>query len=262
MISTREKNYFKILEIDASTPENDIRKAFRKLSVTKHPDKIGKQGEQEYHDIVRAYDVLRDPEARKEYEKLLVEGVPFSDQYYGRYAHKYGAPDADVRYVILGLLVFVSVAQYGNQYYKHVTYHEYAKKTFRYQQALKVREHERKINKKKAKKGGQEDDEEEEEEGGPAVIIRGAEKPQIKDVILVKLALSPYYITRAAYNLGIWAKQGFPKNEIDADTLAREQAGMDEDEWEEHKQKYEENKQRMMESNRYKRYKRWLKKQS
>jgi hypothetical protein len=73
--------------------------------------------------------------------------------------------------------------------------------------------------------------------------------------------LSPYYITRAAYNFGIWAKQGFPKIEIDADTLAREQAGMDEDEWEEHKQKYEENKQRMMESNRYKRYKRWLKKQ-
>jgi hypothetical protein len=75
------------------------------------------------------------------------------------------------------------------------------------------------------------------------------------------LALSPYYITRALYRFGVWAAQGFPKMEVDADALARERMGMDEDEWVEHKQKYEEGRQRMLESNRYKRYKRWMKKQ-
>ena len=82
-----------------------MRKSFRKLSVIKyetqlqkiethlsqltpvlylltlvcrHPDKVGKGGEQEYLDIVRAYDVLRDPDARKEYEQLLREGIKTS----------------------------------------------------------------------------------------------------------------------------------------------------------------------------------------
>lgn len=41
----------------------------------RHPDKVGKQGEQAYLDMVRAYDVLRDPESRKEYEQLLREGL-------------------------------------------------------------------------------------------------------------------------------------------------------------------------------------------
>ena len=48
---------------------------------------------------------------------------------------------------------------------------------------------------------------------------------------------------------------------MDEDTLAREKMGMDEEEWEEEKQRSEERKGRMMDSNRYKRYKRWLKKQ-
>lgn len=122
---------------------------------------------------------------------------------------------------------------------------------------INTRLQQKKNNKKNVSKHQEED---EEEEDAPEVIIHGAEKPQVRDVIAVKLVLLPFYTARAIYRIGVWASQGFPKLEVDEDELARERMGMDEDEWEMEKAKAEANRQKMLDSNRYKRYKRWLKK--
>lgn len=72
--------------------------------------------------------------------------------------------------------------------------------------------------------------------------------------------LSPFLITRALYRIVKWAAQGFPALEVDEDEVARQKMGMDEEEWEEEKMRMEERKEKFMESNRYKRYRRWMKK--
>jgi len=252
------KNYFLLLDVDRSASDADLRRAFRKLSVTMHPDKVGKQGEKAYFDLVRANEILTDPEARKEYENLLDEGVPWQVQYYGKYAHKYGAPDHDVRYVLLGLVAMISVGQYLYQWYKHIWYTGLAKKTNRYKQAIKAQQ--KGGRKKKSKDSDDEEDEEEDLE----VFVRGAEKPELKNIFAIHVVLFPFYLLRAifyVFRFVIWYKLlGKPQENIDQEKAMREKLGMSEEEYAYEKQRAEERQQKMMDSVRYKRYQRWLRK--
>ena len=66
------KDYYKILELDKSASQNDIKKAYRKLALKYHPDKNpnDKEAEKKFKDISEAYEVLGDPEKRKKYDNL------------------------------------------------------------------------------------------------------------------------------------------------------------------------------------------------
>lgn len=67
------KKYYETLGIDQKATPDQIKKAFRKLSVTKHPDKGGDT--EEYKQITTAYTVLSDPEKRKIYDQYGEEGL-------------------------------------------------------------------------------------------------------------------------------------------------------------------------------------------
>ena len=62
-----------MLEIDKKASSAEIKKAYRKLALKKHPDKGGDV--EEFKKIQAAYEVLSDPEKREKYDKYGLEGL-------------------------------------------------------------------------------------------------------------------------------------------------------------------------------------------
>jgi len=67
------ERYYQLLEVEKSATQADIKKAFRKLAVTHHPDKGGDP--EKFKEITKAYEVLSDDEKRQLYDKYGEEGV-------------------------------------------------------------------------------------------------------------------------------------------------------------------------------------------
>src|SRR2546425_9139264 len=66
------KDYYKVLGLEKTASQEDIKKAFRKLAVKYHPDKNpgNKKAEERFKEINEANEVLGDPEKRKKYDEL------------------------------------------------------------------------------------------------------------------------------------------------------------------------------------------------
>mmetsp|Transcript_14494 Transcript_14494/g.21305 ORF Transcript_14494/g.21305 Transcript_14494/m.21305 type:complete len:411 (-) Transcript_14494:215-1447(-) len=64
---------YETLEIEKDVEAKEIKKAYRKLSRTHHPDKGG--DEHKFKEINAAYEILSDPEKRAAYDKYGLEGV-------------------------------------------------------------------------------------------------------------------------------------------------------------------------------------------
>ncbi len=66
------KDYYRILGIDKKANQEEVKKAYRKLAVKYHPDKNpgNSQSEERFKEISEAYEVLKDPEKRKQYDRL------------------------------------------------------------------------------------------------------------------------------------------------------------------------------------------------
>lgn len=67
-----KKDYYKVLEVDKKASDADIKKAFRKLARKYHPDvnPNNKEAEAKFKEINEAYEVLGDPEKRKQYDTM------------------------------------------------------------------------------------------------------------------------------------------------------------------------------------------------
>ena len=65
--------YYKILGVEKNATQDDLRRAYRKLVKTKHPDKGGNQ--KEFQEIQVAYDTLSDENKRKVYDEYGEEGI-------------------------------------------------------------------------------------------------------------------------------------------------------------------------------------------
>src|SRR5690606_29714283 len=64
-------DYYKILELDRSASQADIKKAYRKLARTLHPalNPNNKEAQAQFQQINEAHEVLSDPEKRKKYDQ-------------------------------------------------------------------------------------------------------------------------------------------------------------------------------------------------
>ena len=65
--------YYKVLGVDKNASKDEIKKAYRTLVRTKHPDKGG--SEEEFQEIQLAYDTLSDENKRKVYDEYGEEGI-------------------------------------------------------------------------------------------------------------------------------------------------------------------------------------------
>jgi curved DNA-binding protein len=66
------KDYYNILQVNKNSTQDDIKKAFRTLAKMYHPDTNpgNKEAEEKFKDISEAYEVLSDPEKRKQYDLM------------------------------------------------------------------------------------------------------------------------------------------------------------------------------------------------
>ena len=67
------KKLYQLLGLTPEASSSEIKKAYRQLALTKHPDKGGDVSE--FQAIQRAYEVLSDPEKRSTYDKYGEEGL-------------------------------------------------------------------------------------------------------------------------------------------------------------------------------------------
>ncbi|XP_021906198.1 dnaJ homolog subfamily B member 3 [Carica papaya] len=71
-------DYYKVLLVDRSAKDDDLKKAYRKLAMKWHPDKNPnnkKEAEAKFKQISEAYDVLSDPQKRAVYDQYGEEGL-------------------------------------------------------------------------------------------------------------------------------------------------------------------------------------------
>src|SRR6476659_1657178 len=66
------KDFYKVLGVDKDAEQAAIKKAYRKLARENHPDsKPGnKAAEERFKQVAYAYDVVADPEKRKQYDEM------------------------------------------------------------------------------------------------------------------------------------------------------------------------------------------------
>ena len=66
-----EKDYYKVLGVSETASQKDLTKAYRKLARQLHPDTNKEPGaEERFKEVSAAYDVVGDPEKRKEYDEV------------------------------------------------------------------------------------------------------------------------------------------------------------------------------------------------
>ncbi|WKN42438.1 J domain-containing protein [Tunicatimonas pelagia] len=76
------KDYYKVLGVSKTASQEEIKKKYRKLAVKYHPDKNkgDKAKEEKFKEITEAYEVLKDPEKRKQYDELGANWKQYQQQ--------------------------------------------------------------------------------------------------------------------------------------------------------------------------------------
>ncbi|XP_039285633.1 dnaJ homolog subfamily C member 10 [Nilaparvata lugens] len=106
--SQKSDDYYELLGVTRDADNKEIRKAFKRLAVTLHPDK--KKDDPKAHDVfvklTRAYEVLKDPSQRKNYDLYGDEKTDYSrqnNQYhsYTYYRDHFGIYDDDPEIITL-----------------------------------------------------------------------------------------------------------------------------------------------------------------
>jgi DnaJ family protein C protein 7 len=75
---SKRKDYYKILGVDKTATEHEIKKAYRKMAIQHHPDKNpdGENGDALFKEIVEAYETLSDPQYVFPMIHINVSGLP------------------------------------------------------------------------------------------------------------------------------------------------------------------------------------------
>lgn len=95
------KDYYKILEVDKNSSQNDIKKAYRRLAKKYHPDlnPNDNKAQERFKEINEAYEVLGDEEKKQKYDTFgsdynFAGGMNFDPSQYG-YSYSYSDGSGD-----------------------------------------------------------------------------------------------------------------------------------------------------------------------
>jgi molecular chaperone DnaJ len=76
-MATKKRDYYEVLGLNRDAPEEDIKKAYRKLAMKHHPDRNpdSKEAEEKFKEAKEAYEILSDGEKRRAYDAYGHAGV-------------------------------------------------------------------------------------------------------------------------------------------------------------------------------------------
>ncbi|GAM17847.1 hypothetical protein SAMD00019534_010220, partial [Acytostelium subglobosum LB1] len=228
-------NYYSQLNLNNNATQREIKTAFRKLSLEHHPDKNNGVTSDEYVVITNAYQILSDQETKEEYDDLLINGIPWHENYVGRYAYHYTGVSHDVRHVLAGLILVITLGKHFYQVHRHNRMQGLAMKTQRYQEAMQ------------------------QEGAPPQVVVKGAEKPTWKDLFILQLLMVPVRILKFLYRIVVVQRLRFQKTQEEIEEEYRIAQGMTREEFDKYKEDYAKRMERFKQSNRYKKMVRYMK---
>lgn len=114
--NSTQKDFYELLGVEKTADSREIRKAFKKLAITTHPDKNPDDplAQQKFLDLKQAYEILKDQETRKQYdlhgENGIKDGFKSSKEYqnWNFYKNHFGIYDDDPEIITL------SASEFGN----------------------------------------------------------------------------------------------------------------------------------------------------
>mmetsp|Transcript_3458 Transcript_3458/g.3577 ORF Transcript_3458/g.3577 Transcript_3458/m.3577 type:complete len:345 (-) Transcript_3458:277-1311(-) len=211
------RNCYDVLGVTRKATPQEIKKAYRKLSLVYHPDKNkDPDAPAQFREISKANEVLMDPEQRESFDYYLDnprEYYKVSGQYYMKQL-----PKADIRLIIMFLVLFFSVLLPVNQHHRWEEAVRYLKNATAGNLGLRsggtkqtqelyrrvCEEYERRI--KEAKSAGDKSAGKVKMQKDPlffvivdevvgAVKIEGpSRKPTKDDVLIVQIVMAPYWM--------------------------------------------------------------------
>lgn len=71
-----KRDYYEVLGVEKTATDNEIKMAYRKIAIKFHPDRNpgNKEAEDKFKEAAEAYDVLRDPQKRQQYDQFGFNG--------------------------------------------------------------------------------------------------------------------------------------------------------------------------------------------
>ncbi|XP_075885447.1 dnaJ homolog subfamily C member 25 [Nelusetta ayraudi] len=206
---------YDVLGVTREATKAEIARAYRQLARRYHPDRFrpgepGYEGEtmesvqNKFLLVATAYETLKDEDTRRDYDYMLDHPEEYYQHYYAYYSRRL-TPKVDVRVVILVTICAISIFQY---YSWHSSYKEainYLVTVPKYRiQATEIAKQQGLLNRAKEKGKNRRSKEEirEQEEEVIRDIIKnkidikgGYQKPNLSDILLCQIVLSPYYLS-------------------------------------------------------------------
>jgi len=106
-----KKNCYDLLGVSSLAEKGEIKKAYRALSLEYHPDKNPSEEAQKiFQEIAKANEVLTNDEQRQKYDYYREHPDEYWEEY-GHYFFMSAAAATDIRLVVLGILIFISIFQ-------------------------------------------------------------------------------------------------------------------------------------------------------
>lgn len=110
LVEEINQNFYEFMNISQEATNNEIKRAFRSLSIVLHPDKNPSEDANiQFRNLVSIYEVLKEASKREKYNKVLREGLPNwkSALYYYRRMRKIGLYEGATI-----LFVIITIGQY------------------------------------------------------------------------------------------------------------------------------------------------------
>lgn len=218
-----KENCYDVLNVTRDMSLADIKKSYRQLVRIHHPDKhrdevAKREAETRFKEITTAYEILREEDARNDYNYMLDNPSEYYAHYY-RYYRRRMTPKVDVRVVVLVTITIVSIIQYYSLWQRYDSAIKYFMTVPKYRhKAMEIAEQQKKTDAANAKlsngvggaggkaKGRNKVSKTEQREELERTIrkiieekmdIKGAyAKPKISDVLWIQLIILPYTIAK------------------------------------------------------------------